>query len=53
MLEASRVTVQLRYVGARNQSRAMHLFRRLAETAELNTGVYADFFQVNCLVMDR
>uniref|UniRef100_A0A0M3I9I6 SSD domain-containing protein n=1 Tax=Ascaris lumbricoides TaxID=6252 RepID=A0A0M3I9I6_ASCLU len=45
MLEASRVTVQLRYVGARNQSRAMHLFRRLAETAELNTGVYADFFQ--------
>uniref|UniRef100_A0A915BTH5 SSD domain-containing protein n=1 Tax=Parascaris univalens TaxID=6257 RepID=A0A915BTH5_PARUN len=44
-LEASRVTVQLRYVGPRNQSRAMHLFRRLAETAELNTGVYADFFQ--------
>ena len=24
----------------------MHLFRRLAETSELPTGVYADFFQV-------
>uniref|UniRef100_A0A0N5ATA6 SSD domain-containing protein n=1 Tax=Syphacia muris TaxID=451379 RepID=A0A0N5ATA6_9BILA len=44
-LEASRIPVQLRFVGACNQSRAMHLFRRLAETSELNTGVYADFFQ--------
>ncbi|VDM25418.1 unnamed protein product [Toxocara canis] len=44
MLEASRFTVQLRFVGARNQSRAMHLFRRLAETSELKTSVYADFF---------
>ncbi|TKR57948.1 hypothetical protein L596_030585 [Steinernema carpocapsae] len=44
-LDASRVPVHLRFVGANNQSRAMHLFRRLAETSELPTGVYADFFQ--------
>ncbi|KAH7731240.1 Protein PTR-19 c [Aphelenchoides avenae] len=44
-LEACRVTVHLRYVGSSNQSRAMHLFRHLAETSELPTGVYADFFQ--------
>ncbi|KAI6241665.1 SSD domain-containing protein [Aphelenchoides fujianensis] len=44
-LEASRVPVRLRYVGSRNQSRAMHLFRHLAETSEIPTGVYADFFQ--------
>ena len=25
----------------------MHLFRRLAETSQLPTGVYADFFQVS------
>ncbi|GMR41816.1 hypothetical protein PMAYCL1PPCAC_12011 [Pristionchus mayeri] len=45
VLEASRVPVQLRHVGAANQSRAMHLFRRLAETSSIPTGVYADFFQ--------
>uniref|UniRef100_A0A914D0N6 SSD domain-containing protein n=1 Tax=Acrobeloides nanus TaxID=290746 RepID=A0A914D0N6_9BILA len=45
MLEASRVPVRLRFVGFSNQSRAMHLFRRLAETSDLPTGVYADFFQ--------
>uniref|UniRef100_A0AC34GN64 SSD domain-containing protein n=1 Tax=Panagrolaimus sp. ES5 TaxID=591445 RepID=A0AC34GN64_9BILA len=45
MLEASRVPVHLRFVGSANQSRAMHLFRRLAETSDLQTGVYADFFQ--------
>lgn len=45
-LEASRIPVQLRHVGSANQSRAMRLFRRLAETSELQTGVYADFFQV-------
>ncbi|KAK0418715.1 hypothetical protein QR680_013732 [Steinernema hermaphroditum] len=44
-LDASRVPVHLRFVGANNQSRAMHLFRRLAETSDLPTGVYADFFQ--------
>ncbi|KAK6745211.1 hypothetical protein RB195_011745 [Necator americanus] len=44
-LYASRVPVQLRHVGSANQSRAMHLFRRLAETSEIPTGVYADFFQ--------
>ncbi|KHJ84632.1 hypothetical protein OESDEN_15652, partial [Oesophagostomum dentatum] len=44
-LFASRVPVQLRHVGCANQSRAMHLFRRLAETSEIPTGVYADFFQ--------
>lgn len=44
-LDASRIPVHLRYVGATNQSRAMNLFRRLAETSELPTGVYADFFQ--------
>ncbi|CAB3402413.1 unnamed protein product [Caenorhabditis bovis] len=44
-LEASRIPVQLRHVGSANQSRAMRLFRRLAETSELPTGVYADFFQ--------
>ncbi|CAJ0596985.1 unnamed protein product [Cylicocyclus nassatus] len=44
-LYASRVPVQLRHVGCANQSRAMHLFRRLAETSEIPTGVYADFFQ--------
>jgi hypothetical protein len=44
-LAASRIPVHLRYVGATNQSRAMNLFRRLAETSELPTGVYADFFQ--------
>uniref|UniRef100_A0A1I7TM67 SSD domain-containing protein n=1 Tax=Caenorhabditis tropicalis TaxID=1561998 RepID=A0A1I7TM67_9PELO len=44
-LEASRIPVQLRHVGSANQSRAMRLFRRLAETSELQTGVYADFFQ--------
>ena len=45
LLEASRVPVHLRFVGSTNQSRAMHLFRRLAETSDLATGVYADFFQ--------
>ncbi|PAV84529.1 hypothetical protein WR25_22041 isoform A [Diploscapter pachys] len=45
LLDASRIPVQLRHVGSTNQSRAMHLFRRLAETSELPTGVYADFFQ--------
>jgi hypothetical protein len=44
-LEATRFPVQLRYVGSTNQSRAMHLFRRLAATSDLPTGVYADFFQ--------
>ncbi|UMM22698.1 hypothetical protein L5515_003785 [Caenorhabditis briggsae] len=44
-LEASRIPVQLRHVGSANQSRAMRLFRKLAETSELQTGVYADFFQ--------
>ncbi|CAI5443983.1 unnamed protein product [Caenorhabditis angaria] len=44
-LDASRIPVQLRHVGSANQSRAMRLFRRLAETSELQTGVYADFFQ--------
>uniref|UniRef100_A0A0K0DYQ7 SSD domain-containing protein n=1 Tax=Strongyloides stercoralis TaxID=6248 RepID=A0A0K0DYQ7_STRER len=44
-LEASRVPIQLRYVGTSNQSKAMHFFRRLAETSKLPTGVYADFFQ--------
>ncbi|KAL3113363.1 hypothetical protein niasHT_018978 [Heterodera trifolii] len=44
-LEASRVAVRLRFVGFQNQSRAMHLFRLLAESSELPTGVYADFFQ--------
>uniref|UniRef100_A0A914GUF8 SSD domain-containing protein n=1 Tax=Globodera rostochiensis TaxID=31243 RepID=A0A914GUF8_GLORO len=44
MLEASRVPVRLRFVGFQNQSRAMHLFRLLAESSELPTGVYADFF---------
>lgn len=44
-LEASRVPVHLRFVGSGNQSRAMNLFRRLAETSDLSTGVYADFFQ--------
>ncbi|EPB76105.1 hypothetical protein ANCCEY_04776 [Ancylostoma ceylanicum] len=37
-LYASRVPVQLRHVGCANQSRAMHLFRRLAETSEIPTG---------------
>nr|CDJ87867.1 Patched domain containing protein [Haemonchus contortus] len=45
VLDASRVPIQLRHVGCANQSRAMHLFRRLAETSQLPTGVYADFFQ--------
>ncbi|CAJ0943304.1 unnamed protein product, partial [Mesorhabditis belari] len=44
-LDASRVPVHLRQVGSANQSKAMHLFRRLAETSQLSTGVYADFFQ--------
>ncbi|VDP24721.1 unnamed protein product [Heligmosomoides polygyrus] len=44
-LDASRVPIQLRHVGFANQSKAMHLFRRLAETSQLPTGVYADFFQ--------
>ncbi|CAD5220789.1 unnamed protein product [Bursaphelenchus xylophilus] len=44
-LEATRIPVQLRFVGSANQSKAMHLFRRLAETSEIPTGVYADFFQ--------
>lgn len=47
-LDASRVPIQLRHVGFANQSKAMHLFRRLAETSQLPTGVYADFFQVSC-----
>ncbi|VDL74395.1 unnamed protein product [Nippostrongylus brasiliensis] len=34
-----------RHVGCANQSRAMMLFRKLAETSLLPTGVYADFFQ--------
>ncbi|PIO73472.1 patched family protein [Teladorsagia circumcincta] len=46
LLDASRVPIQLRHVGFANQSRAMHLFRRLAETSKLPTGVYADFFQL-------
>lgn len=58
MLEASRgnflftvfpkflVTVRLRSIGFQNQSRAMHVFRRLAEGSELPTSVYADFFLV-------
>ncbi|CAI4232299.1 unnamed protein product [Auanema sp. JU1783] len=45
LLDASRIPVQLRHVGSANQSRAMHLFRSLAETSELQTSVYADFFQ--------
>ncbi|WKY02116.1 hypothetical protein Q1695_015826 [Nippostrongylus brasiliensis] len=45
VLDASRVPVQLRHVGCANQSRAMMLFRKLAETSLLPTGVYADFFQ--------
>jgi len=40
------VTVRLRSIGFQNQSRAMHLFRRLAEGSELPTSVYADFFLV-------
>uniref|UniRef100_A0A0N4ZGA0 SSD domain-containing protein n=1 Tax=Parastrongyloides trichosuri TaxID=131310 RepID=A0A0N4ZGA0_PARTI len=44
-LEASRVPVHLQYVGTSNQSKAMYLFRRLAETSEVPSGVYADFFQ--------
>jgi hypothetical protein len=46
-LEASRVPVHLRNVGSSNQSKAMKLFRHLAETSELPSGVYADFFQVS------
>lgn len=45
-VDASRVLVRLRNVGAKNQSRAMHLFRQLASTSVLSTGVYADFFLV-------
>ncbi|KAK6016555.1 hypothetical protein OSTOST_17960 [Ostertagia ostertagi] len=45
LLDASRVPIQLRHVGFANQSRAMQLFRKLAETSKLPTGVYADFFQ--------
>ncbi|KAK6016554.1 hypothetical protein OSTOST_17961 [Ostertagia ostertagi] len=48
LLDASRVPIQLRHVGFANQSRAMQLFRKLAETSKLPTGVYADFFQVGC-----
>ncbi|CAJ0581174.1 unnamed protein product, partial [Mesorhabditis spiculigera] len=44
-LDASRVPVHLRQVGAANQSRAMDLFRKLAAGSQLQTGVYADFFQ--------
>ncbi|KAL3102567.1 hypothetical protein niasHS_000895 [Heterodera schachtii] len=44
-LEACRVAVRLRFIRFQNQSRAMHLFRLLAESSELPTGVYADFFQ--------
>jgi hypothetical protein len=46
LLEASRVPVQLRHVGSKNQSTAMRLFRHLAHTSEIPSGVYADFFQV-------
>jgi hypothetical protein len=45
-LEASRGPVQLRHIGAANQSRAMRLFRHLAHTSTIPSGVYADFFQV-------
>ncbi|VDK49390.1 unnamed protein product [Anisakis simplex] len=46
LLEASRAIVELRFVGAHNQTRAMHLFRRIAENSRLlPTNVYADFFQ--------
>uniref|UniRef100_A0A0R3RMN3 SSD domain-containing protein n=1 Tax=Elaeophora elaphi TaxID=1147741 RepID=A0A0R3RMN3_9BILA len=44
-LEVSRVLVQLRHVGANNQSRAMRVLRNIAKSRTIKTGVYADFFQ--------
>ncbi|VBB25800.1 unnamed protein product [Acanthocheilonema viteae] len=44
-LEVSRILVQLRYVGASNQSRAMQVLRNIAKSRTIKTGVYADFFQ--------
>lgn len=46
LLDVSRVLVQLRHVGASNQSRAMQIFRQIAKSSSVATGVYADFFQV-------
>lgn len=40
------VPIQLLYIGFQNQSRAMSLFRKLAESSEFPTSVYADFFMV-------
>ncbi|VDK80722.1 unnamed protein product, partial [Onchocerca ochengi] len=45
LLEVSRILVQLRYVGASNQSRAMRILRNIAKSSTIKTGVYADFFQ--------
>jgi hypothetical protein len=45
-LDAIRITVRLSSVGYRNQTRAMRLFRRIADESDLTTGVYADFFNV-------
>ncbi|KAK6100847.1 Patched family protein [Brugia pahangi] len=45
LLDVSRVLVQLRYVGASNQSRAMRILRNIAKSRTIKTGVYADFFQ--------
>ncbi|VDM51870.1 unnamed protein product [Angiostrongylus costaricensis] len=46
MLDASRVTIQLREIGCGNRSRAMQFFRKLADISEFPTGVYSDFFQI-------
>ncbi|EJW81878.1 hypothetical protein WUBG_07213 [Wuchereria bancrofti] len=45
LLDVSRILVQLRYVGASNQSRAMRILRNIAKSRTIKTGVYADFFQ--------
>nr|CTP80818.1 Bm8715 [Brugia malayi] len=45
LLDVSRVLVQLRYVGASNQSRAMRILKNIAKSRTIKTGVYADFFQ--------
>uniref|UniRef100_A0A1I7V8D6 SSD domain-containing protein n=1 Tax=Loa loa TaxID=7209 RepID=A0A1I7V8D6_LOALO len=45
MLEVSRVLIQLRHIGASNQSRAMQILRNIAKSRIIKTGLYADFFQ--------
>lgn len=45
-LEVSRILVQLRHIGASNQSRAMQVLRNIAKSRTIKTAVYADFFQV-------